>query len=130
MDAFFLGADLWANIIGGFVAAGLVSLAAYLWNWRKHKILKDLIEIMGRAIKHRNIGESKAFSDKNEWIRQAKIIEEDAVAKAKQLSPTAGSLVEWLDRVQTWKKGDEVGKYVAILSKVSERIQGLMERHS
>jgi hypothetical protein len=130
MCEFFLGADLWANIIGGVVAAALVSLVAYLWDRRKHRILKDLIEIMGQAIKHRNIGEAKAFSDKDDWIRQAKIIEENAVTKARQLSTTAGSFIEWLDRIESWKVGDDVERYVAILSKVIERIRGLMERHS
>lgn len=130
MREFLLGADLWANIIGGVVAAALISLAAYLWDQRKHKILKDLTEIMGRAIEHRNIGERSLFSDKNEWIQQAKDIEEDAITKAKQLSTTAGSLVEWLDRVPTWNSSDEIEKYVAILSTVIERIRGLMERNS
>ena len=124
------GADLLANINGGVVAAGLIILAAYLWDRRKHQILKDLTEIMGQAIKHRNIGENRSFSNKDEWLRQAKIIEENAVITAKRLSTTAGSLVEWLDRVEPWRSGDDVEKYVAILSKVIERIRVLMERHS
>ena len=130
MCEFLLGSDLWANIIGGIVAAVLISLVAYLWNVRKHKILKDLTEIMGRAIKHRNIGEQRAFSDESEWIRQAKAIENEAVLKAKQLSSTAGSLVEWLDRVPPWNVTSEVDRYVSVLSKVIERIRGLMERNS
>ncbi len=122
--------DLWANIIGGVVAAGLLSLIAYLWNWRKHRILHDLIEIMGRAIKHRNIGEKGTFTDPQEWVKQAQAIEEEAVIKAMKLSPTAGSLVEWLDRVPPWNAENDVEKYVSILSTVIERIRGLMERNS
>ena len=57
---------------------------------------------MAKAIKHRNVGERKTFTDQNEWIREAKSIQDEAVAKARQLSSTAGSLVEWLDRVPPW----------------------------
>jgi hypothetical protein len=130
MLKFFTGPDLWANIIGGVVAAGLVALIAFLWNRRRHKIMGDLIEVMGRAIQHRNIGEQRAFSDEKEWVQKAKALEEEAVATAKKLSPTAGSLVEWLDRVPPWSSTSEVEKYVSFLSMVIERIRGLMERHS
>ncbi len=119
MIEFLISADLWANIIGGVVAAGLIALAAYLWDRRRHKILKELTVIMGKAIKHRNIGEQRAFTDENEWIQEAKSIEAEAVAKANNLSSTAGSLVEWLDRVEPWST--ELGRYTAILSKVIER---------
>ncbi len=130
MIEFLTGPDLWANILGGVVAAGLVALIAFLWDRRKHRILGELIEIMGRAIKHRNIGEQRAFSNEKEWVQQAKAIEEQAVATANKLSPTAGSLVEWLDRVPPWSSASEVEKYVSFLSTVIERIRGLMERNS
>src|SRR3990170_3125926 len=127
MIEFLLSADLWANILGGVVAAGLIALAAYLWNRRRHKVLKELTVIMGKAIKHRNIGERQAFTDQNEWIREAKSIEAEAVAKANDLSSTAGSLVEWLDRVPPWDVASEGDQYVSILSKVIERIRELLE---
>ena len=130
MIEFLSSPDLWANIIGGVVAAGLVTLMAYLWDRRKHRILKELIEIMSRAIQHRNIGEQRVFVDMKEWVQQAKAIESEAVAKAKQLSPTAGSLVEWLDRIPPWNMASDVEKYVSILSTIVERIRGLMERNS
>jgi len=130
MIEFLLSTDLWANIIGGVVAALLIALAAYLWDWRRHRILKELTVIMGRAIKHRNIGEQRALTDENEWIREAKLIEADSIAKANQLSSTAGSLVEWLDRVPPWVVTSEVEEYVSILSKVIKRIRELLERNS
>jgi hypothetical protein len=71
MSEFLLDSYLWANILGGTVAAGLLALAAVLWDLRKHKILKDLTDIMGRAIEHSNIGESRIFSDENLWIQKA-----------------------------------------------------------
>jgi hypothetical protein len=94
MIDFFCSADLWSNIIGGVVAALLIALVAYLWDRRRHKILKELTVIMGRAIKHRNTGERQVFTDEKEWIQEAKLIEHLAVAKAKQLSSTAGALIE------------------------------------
>ncbi len=130
MCEFLRSSDLWANIVGGVVAALLFALMVFLWNLRKHKILKDLTEIMGRAIAHRNIGEEHAYKDKGKWIQQAKDIEDEAIAKAKKLSSTAASLVEWLDRIDPWKADDEVDRYVSILSKVIERIRELMERNS
>ena len=54
MIEFLTSADLWANIIGGVVAADLLAAIAFLWERRKHRIIRDLIMIMGRAIKHRN----------------------------------------------------------------------------
>jgi|GEM_PF-6469041 len=125
-----LYSNILANIIGGFVAAALVTLAAYLWNLRKHKIIKELIVIMGQAIEHRNAGEKRKFIDEKEWIQKAKIIEKNVIAKAKELSSTTGSLFEWLDRVPPYDPGDEVEKYLAILSTIIARIRELMERNS
>ena len=85
---------------------------------------------MGQAIEHRNIGQNRTFDDEKEWILKAKKIEEEAVVQAKKLSPTAGSLVDWLDRVPPWNVTSEVDKYVSILSTVIERVRGLMERNS
>lgn len=130
MIDFLLSRSLWENIISGIVAAGLIALAAYIWDWRRHRILKELTVIMGKAIKHRNIGEQRTFADENEWIREAKSIKAEAVAKANERSSTAGSLIEWLDRVPPWDVNNEVAKYVSFLSKVIERIRELLERNS
>jgi hypothetical protein len=130
MIKFLQSSELWANVLSGVVAAGLIALVAFLWNRRRHKILRELTAIMARAIKHRNVGEQKTFTDQNEWIREAKSIEDEAVAKARQLSSTAGSLVEWLDRVPPWDVTSEVERHVSILSKVIERIRELLERNS
>lgn len=127
---FLISDDLWANIVGGVVAAGVIALIAYLWNRRRHRILKELTKIMGKAIKHRNIGKQGPLPDEDKWIREAKAIESEAIAKAKNLSSTAGSLVEWLDNVDPWHVNSEVEKYVSILSKVIDRIRELLERNS
>lgn len=130
MAAFLASSELWANIVGGVVTAGVLTLIAFLWDRRKHRILQELIKVMGQAIEHRNSGQQRTFADEKEWVQKAKKIEGEAVAKAKQLSPTAGSLVEWLDRVPPWNVSSEVDKYVSILGTVVERIRGLMERNS
>ena len=122
--------ELWVSIVGGVVTAGLLALTAHLWNRRRHKILSELTLIMGRAIKHRNIGERSLFTDQSQWLQDAKTIVGEAVAKARELSSTAGSLVEWLDRVPPWNVNNEVERYVSILSKTIERIQELLERNS
>lgn len=133
MCDFLKSADLWANIIGGVVAAGLIGLGVWAKNRRKHRILGELVEILGRVIEHRLIGEHQAssFSADEEvaWIKKAEGLEIEAVAKATELSPTAGALVQWLDRlVEPWST--EVGRSVAILGTVSTRIRELLERNS
>lgn len=130
MKEFFCSAGLWENIIGGVIAAVLIALFSLIKNCRKHKILKDLTIIMGKAIKHRNLGENFDPENELEWIQRAKEIENEAIKKAQQLSSTAGSLVEWLDRVPPWNSKSEVEKYISILSKVIDRIRELLERNS
>ncbi len=130
MIEFLRSPNLWVSIVGGVVTAGLLALTAYLWNRRRHKILSELTLIMGRAIKHRNIGEQSAFTDQSQWLQEAETIVGEAVAKSRELSSTAGSLVEWLDRVPPWNVNNEVDRYVSILSKTIERIQELLERNS
>jgi len=131
MCEFLSSADLWANIVGGIVAGFTVAGAFRLRDRRDLKILNDLTEIMGRAINHRIIGENRSFTNEKEWIRQADNIEIEAIAKAKKLSPLAGALIEWLDRlVKPWDVTNEVDRSVAILATVSTRIRELLERHS
>jgi len=123
--------DLWNNIVGGIasglVTAGVLGLIAWLWRLRQQSILKELTGIMGRAIQHRNIATSP---NEAAWVARAKEIEEEAVAKARQFSPTAGSLVEWLDKIDPWTVGSEGERYVSIINMVIERIRELLERHS
>lgn len=85
---------------------------------------------MGKAIQHRNIGERRAFADEIEWLQVAKSLDAEAVANANRLSTTAGSLIEWLDRVPPWDVDNEIEKYISILSKLIERIRELLERNS
>ena len=115
MIEFLSKPDLWiagvGDAIGGIVAAVLIALFALLWNCRKNNLQKQLIEIMGQAIKHRNAGDQRAFKDEKVWIQQAKAIEEEAVATAKKISPATGSMVEWLDQVKPYPVGNELEKY-------------------
>src|SRR6266498_3766623 len=98
MRDFFFGPGLWENIVGGIVA-GLIAAALIAgWvRWRernKHAAIHELIVIMDKAIRHRNIGEQGKFNDAKQWVQQAKDIEIEAVETAKKISPTAGSLIE------------------------------------
>ena len=124
---FLISADLWANIFGGIVAAIIFAWLVSLRDKKKHRILHELTVIMGRAIEHRDA--SKRQKDKKAWVQQAKAIEAETIAKATELSTTAGSLMEWLDKVDPYIDR-EVDKYVSILSKIIERIRELLERNS
>ena len=81
MREFFQGPGLWENICGGFLAAILFAVVSYFLDQRKekrkHKILQELIDIMGKAIDLRNAGEGLQLSggDYSEWVQQAKAIE-------------------------------------------------------
>ncbi len=130
MIEFFTGKDLWANIIGGVVVTVLIALFVYCKDRRKHKILRELTDIMGQIIEYRNIGEKRSYSDKKEWIRTAKALEDKAFNKASELSTKAGSFIKWLDRIPPLQGNDEVAFYVSILSTIVVRIRGLLERHS
>ncbi len=131
--------ELWANIIGGVVAALVIAGLFWLKERRKHRILKELTEIMGKAIVHRNsvheLERLQDFTAADEWIQKARALETEAVAKAYELSPSAGALVEWLDRIDPYivdidAISVEIGRYTSILNKVIERIRELLERNS
>ena len=121
--------SLWNNVIGSVITAALLAAIAWLWDRRKHRILRELTIIMGQAIKHRNIGK-RGPADEAQWVKKARSIERKAVHKARELSSTAGALVEWLDRVDPYPPGSETKQYVSILNKVIERIRELLERNS
>jgi hypothetical protein len=87
---------------------------------------KKLIDIMGRTIQHRNIGKNKSFDNEILWVEEAKKIEEEAVKNAKQLSAGAGSFIEWLDKIDG-HDGTQVGYYVSVLSKISDRIRDILK---
>ena len=116
------GPDVLANVVGGIVAAIFIAFFTGLRSLYKQCVLKKLIKIMGLAIEHRNIGKSRSYANEEDWVRQAKFIEEEAIKIAKLLSPTAGSLVEWLDRVPPWKSNSQSERYVSILSTIIIRI--------
>lgn len=120
---------LLSNVVGGVLAALAFAGIVWLKDRRKHRILKELTEIMGEAIKHRNIGE-KGPPNTAEWVKEAGRIERKAIRKAGELSSTAGALVEWLDRVEPYPRGSKKKQYISILNKVIERIRELMERNS
>lgn len=125
-----LSPGLWENVWGGVIAAILYAVIVAVLNLYRQYTLQVLIQIMGRAIRHRNNGKRGKFDNEEEWIRQAREIENDAVNTAKRLSATAGSLIEWLDRVPDRDGVGERELYIGILSKVIERITGLMEKHA
>lgn len=113
-------------VIATVIAAGVIAAIVYVWKGPKRKRRKELIEIMGRAIQHRNIGDRREFADEEQWVRQAGEIETEAEEKAKKLGDEEGSKIEWLDRVDPWDETSEVERMVSILSKVIERIREIL----
>lgn len=123
------GIDLLENIIGGIVAAIAFAGIVHLYQKDRRQKIKDLIIIMGQAVEHRNASNNIDHINPQEWITRAKEIETDAIKRANSISPAAGSMVEWLDQIDSYKHNDDVQKYIAILNKVIERIRWLLEKY-
>jgi hypothetical protein len=122
--------DAVSNCLGGVAAAILIGL--YLWFVRdrpRKKRIEDLVDVMGRTILHRNIGERQP-ANRDEWVEKAKALEVEAIRKANDLSIGDGALVEWLDRITPHHSRDPVDHYLAILDTVIERLRGIIERNT
>lgn len=119
------------------IAVVVVGVLAFGWKWWRHKrrarIIKDLSDLMGKAIQHENLGKHRV-PDVQAWVANAKKIEDDAKSKAYELSEVSGKLVEWLGPDLTARVDANVDdllqqQYMAILNKVIERIREILGRH-
>ena len=144
MYEFFTGYDLWSNICGGITAAVAFAILVAIWDWwKKTRPINQLIDVRAKIIKHRDIGSGTEVIDYQEWIDKAKGLHDEAVEKAKNLSPSAGAHVEWLGErsikinVDRFKveinanfsgEGQELKYWLSILDTVQRRILDILER--
>ena len=92
----------------------------------------------GLELLHRNIGRGKEDIVFQEWIAEAKKLHDEAIEKAKKLSPSAGARIEWLGTVtmeiplirviHESEEGQELKHWLAMLETVERRILGIMEQ--
>lgn len=130
---FLASSEVWANIIGGIVAA--IVLGIISWGWRHYREwrVKQLGEFMGRMIEHRNAG-LHPVSDVTAWVQIAKSLEMEAIKKASKVSVASALLINWLGEVPVIEMDGKVTDtnqrhYVDILTEVISRIRVTLERH-
>jgi hypothetical protein len=124
---FLASADLLANIVGGIVAAVVLGFIAWLWRQYREWRVRQLGDLMGRIIEHRNAGRHRV-PDPKVWVQKAKELEEDAVKKAGKVSTASGILIEWLGEfpnfdVDAKVKNPDQKHYVSLLTAVISRIR-------
>jgi hypothetical protein len=130
----FLGsADLWANIVGGIVAAIVLGIIAWIWRQFREWRVKQLGDLMGRIIEHRNAGRH-SVPDPTAWLQKAKELEQEAVKKAGKVSAASGLLIYWLGEfpsidVDKKVKNPDQKHYVSLLTAVISRIRDTLARH-
>ena len=124
---FISSAELWANIIGGIFAAIVLGIIA--WGWRQFREwrIKQLGDLMGRIIEHRNTGRHPV-PDPTAWVQKAKELEQEAVKKAGSVSAASGILIHWLGEfpsmdVDKKVKNPDQKHFVSLLTAVISRIQ-------
>lgn len=122
--------DLLVNALGGLFAAAGFAVILYFWKYKKRKKLDELSFIMGELIVHRNKVLNNDYQNENSWVEEAKALEKKAINKANELSPYAGALLIWLDKLDRYHSDSEKSKYSAILGKLIERIRNLLERNT
>jgi hypothetical protein len=130
---FFTSADLWANIVGGVAAAIFLGIIAWVWRqWRERRV-RQLGDLMGRMIEHRNAGRHPV-PDPEAWVKKAKELEQEAVKKAGKVSTASEILINWLGEfpnldVDAEVKNPHQKQYVSLLTAVISRIRDTLGRH-
>jgi hypothetical protein len=126
-------ADLWANVVGGIVAALFLGIIA--WGWRRYREwrVRQLGDLMGRIIEHRNAGRRPVL-DSVAWVQKAKELEQEAVKKAGKVSTASGIFVSWLGEFPNLEVDAKVSDtrqkhYVSLLTAVISRMRDTLERH-
>lgn len=130
---FLSSADLWANILGGIVAAIVLGIIAWVWRQYREWRVKQLGDLMGRIIEHRNAG-IRSVPDPTVWVQKAKELEQEAIEKASKVSTASGTLINWLGEfpvldVDAKVKDPNQKHYVSLLTAVISRIRNTLERH-
>ena len=89
-----IGTQIFLGVVTGVATAAVLGLIAWVWRfWREFRI-KQLGDLMGKMIEHRNAG-LQAGSDSALWVRQAEELEKEAERKAKNVSASSGALIQW-----------------------------------
>lgn len=92
-----IGTQIFLGVVTGVATAAVLGLIAGVWRfWREFRI-KQLGDLMGKMIEHRNAG-LQAGPDSAMWVRQAEELEQEAERKAKNVSASSWALIHMLDQ--------------------------------
>jgi hypothetical protein len=124
---------LFSGIISSIVTAALLGLIALGWRRYREWRVKQLGDLMGLIIQHRNIGLHQV-PDPRSWVQKAKDFEQEAEIKANKVSISSGLLIHWLGEIPNFPIDTNVEDsnqkhYVNLLTAVIERIRKILERH-
>jgi len=130
---FFASDDLLANIVGGVAAAVFLGIIAWVWRQVRERRVRQLGDLMGRIIVHRNAG-CHPVLDPEAWVQKAKEFEQEAVKKAGKVSTASEILINWLGEFPNVDVDAKVINhyqihYVSLLTAVISRIRDTLRRH-
>lgn len=127
MDTISLG------VVTGVVTATVLGVIAGTWRkWREWRV-KQLGDLMGEIIEHRNAGRH-VVPDPDVWVERAYDLEQEAERKADKVSTASGILIHWLGELTEFGVDANVQDsrqkhYVNLLTTVISRIRDILGRH-
>jgi hypothetical protein len=125
--------SIFSGVITGIATAALLGIMALGWRkWREWRV-KQLGDLMGLIIEHRNAGRHPV-PDPSVWVQKAKELEQEAERKAGTVSAASGLLIHWLGEfpeisVDAKVKDPDQKHYVSLLTAVISRIRDTLGRH-
>jgi hypothetical protein len=122
-----------SGVISGIVTAVILGFITWCWRQYREWRIKQLGDLMGKIIEHRNSGRRKV-SDPDDWVRRAIELEAEAKQRAYKVSRASGLLVNWLGEIPSFGVDKKVKNkaqihYVNMLTAVIDRIRDTLKRH-
>jgi len=127
MDTVLLG------VVTGVATAAVLGIIAGAWRkWRERRV-KQLGDLMGEIIEHRNAGRH-LVPDAAGWVQKAKDLEQVGERKAHKVSTASGILIHRLGEFPEFGVDANVQDphqkhYVSLLTAVISRIRDTLGRH-
>ena len=127
MQAFLL------SVVTGVATAAVLGVIAWLWRqWRERRV-RQLGDLMGVIIEHRNAGRY-VVPDSAAWVQKAKELEQEAERRADKVSKASAILIHSLGElpdigVDMRVHDPEQRHYVSLLTAVISRIRDTLGRH-
>jgi len=121
------------GVVIGIATAAVLGIMAWLWRQGRERRVKQLADLMGTIIEHRNAGR-RPVADPVAWVKRAKDLEQEAEQRASKVSAASAALIHWLGElndigVATNVQDRDQQQYILVLTTVISRIRDTLERH-